>query len=251
MPRQFITLRFESDADLFRLYVLTKSFQTTVRRTNGDSETVNPAVLVLPYMPYSRADRSQDGSVFTLKYVCEFINDLNFQKVVVVEPHSRVTTQMLHRCVVVNGAKLLLDHIVQDRGDLGVDDWIVYPDRGAHERYQSLVTPGFGNIVMGTKVRDFETGKIESLKLPNMKVPEGSRALIIDDLCSRGGTFVWCAEGLREMGFATVELAVTHFEKAGYNRTLFDALNHIYTTDSMEQQPGYSNVTVYPLGEIA
>ena len=243
-----VTLRFDGDADLFRLQILAKFLRESRR---GNLRECIPATLVLPYMPYSRADRSQDGSVFTLKYACELINDLKFQKVTVVEPHSDVTTQLLHRCEVVSGAKFLLDHITEDRGDLGEDDWIIYPDKGAYERYRDLVTPGFGNIVMGTKVRDFETGKIESLKFPNMKVPEGSRALIIDDLCSRGGTFVWCAEELREMGFATVELAVTHFEKTGYNWILLHALDHIYTTDSMEQLPAYSNMTVYPLGEIA
>ena len=56
----------------------------------------------MPYIPYSRMDRKEENRLFTLKSVAKFINELNFKKVIVWEPHSNVSTALFDRIAVVN-----------------------------------------------------------------------------------------------------------------------------------------------------
>ena len=122
---------------------------------------------------------------------------------------------------------------------------LVFPDSGAGKRYF-----GFSDahpVLFGIKNRDFDTGKIGDVQFPEVIPALGSRALIVDDLCSRGGTFTQAAKRLRDMGFAEVHLAVTHVEPAGYNTEMTLSLDHIYHTDTIAPPCVGPNYTVFPL----
>ena len=82
------------------------------------------------YMPYSRMDRKIDGDLFTLKYICDFINWLQFTKVVIMEPHSVRTIQMLDRAKAIYPVK---DWVKAE--ELPENVQIVFPDKGAAHRY--------------------------------------------------------------------------------------------------------------------
>ena len=64
-----VDFKYENDSDLIKLMFLKKYID---RYYLGDT------YLIIRYMPYSRMDRVEEVSAFTLKYVTEFINDLNF-----------------------------------------------------------------------------------------------------------------------------------------------------------------------------
>ena len=234
-----ITLRFDSDDDLFRLQVLAKFL-----RNAG-----HPVNLVIPYMPYSRADRSQDGSIFTLQFVSEIINDLEFRRVTVYEAHSDVTVQLLNRCHNVEVIRYMVPQILSDSWGFNPNmDWLVFPDAGAAKRYFD-VAPEFP-VLFGTKVRNFKTGKIEGITLPKIIPAPGATALIVDDLCSRGGTFIQAAKLLADMGFSYITLLVAHMEKAGYNKDLLGAVDRIHASDSITPPRTTVKVRLYPLEGI-
>lgn len=67
------------------------------KRYLDDSYESPLITLVMKYVPYSRMDRKIEGYMFSLKYFCKLINDLNFDTVVVLDPHSNVTTALLDR----------------------------------------------------------------------------------------------------------------------------------------------------------
>src|SRR5437764_9384910 len=153
--------------------------------------------LIIYYMPYSRMDRSEGGSPFTLKYVANFINSLKFNSIQVIEPHSDVT------CAVLDNAtpnyinyNLLFDVMKQVRFEPNHDS-IVFPDSGAQKRYSNLK---FKHTLIGNKKRDFETGRITSLDIIGEVGKIGNKAIIVDDLSSYGGTFIMTAETLRKKG---------------------------------------------------
>lgn len=60
-------------------------------------------------------------------------------------------------------------------------------------------------------------------------------ALIVDDICDGGGTFVGLAKELRAAGATRVYLYVTHgiFSK----RLPLEGIDHVYTTDSFLSGP--------------
>lgn len=190
-----------------------------------------PCTLFVWYMPYSRMDRKIEGDLFTLKYTCEFINDLNFIKVVVMEPHSDRTMQMLERATAVYPVKDWLP-IVQEEIGFSENDHIVFPDKGAAARYADC---DYENVCIMQKRRNPTTGDIEDMYLKEGKVNPGSKCIIIDDLCSQGGTFSWASSILKSLGASEVYLIVSHCESTIFKGKLLtqDLVSRIYTSKSI------------------
>ena len=188
-------------------------------------------ILHILYMPYSRMDRSENNSVFTLKSACRMINEMVFDVVYVNEPHSSETSALLVNCVPLNVTNELLEEAILDRKD---DNFVVfYPDKGAKERYNM----GKYSSLTGSKKRDFDTGRIISYDIDDHDEDiKGLDVYIVDDLCSFGGTFVAAAKKLRELGVNDIYLVVAHAEDSIMKDVLFDYIKKVYTTNSIISQ---------------
>lgn len=224
-----VTMTYEGDEDLIKLLFL-KKFMDNV--TKAESK------LIISYMPYSRMDRSENESPFTLKYISEFINGLDFDSVHVLEPHSNVTPALLNN---VTSHFIDQDFVETLFNKLGMDkefDYVMFPDNGASNRYKSLK---FKNVLVGHKNRDFVTGQITNLNVIG-EVVNPSKVLIVDDLSSYGGTFVHSSKKLRELGFEKVYLYVTHAENSVFKGELFNNIDKLITTDSiLTEQNNWEN----------
>ncbi|WP_371410263.1 ribose-phosphate pyrophosphokinase [Priestia megaterium] len=227
-----VEFKFESDEDLLKLQFVKRyidSLRTTVSRVE----------LVIYYMPYSRMDRSEGGSPFTLKYVTEFINSLDFEKITVIEPHSDVTMALLDRAEPLYVTFDLLPTVMKEVGFDESVDYVVFPDAGASKRYSKI---GDFCTLVGHKDRDFATGKIQGLELIGINNRAGEKAVIVDDLSSYGGTFVATSKELRKMGVKEVYLLVAHAENSVFKGELFDHIDRLFTTDSiMSEQNKWEN----------
>lgn len=109
---------------------------------------------------------------------------------------------------------------------------LCYPDEGAAKRYSELLPMEY---VFCIKHRDWRTGKIERLELTEPEKVNGRNILIVDDICSRGGTFTHTAKALKEAGAEEVMLYVTHCENTILKGTvLTDGLiSRVFATDSI------------------
>ena len=184
-------------------------------------------VLEMPYIPHARMDRVKSSEdVFTLKYFCEVLNSLNFETVYVRDAHSNVSLALINNV-----------------SDEGADWWIrtaaqgynaealFFPDEGAMKRYSSNSSLPYA---FGMKKRDWATGQILGLDLINADAIKGKRVLIVDDICSRGGTFYHSAKALLAAGAASVALYVTHLEETVFFGDLTpELIDRIYTTPSI------------------
>jgi ribose-phosphate pyrophosphokinase len=101
-------------------------------------------------------------------------------------------------------------------------DSLLFPDAGAQKRYLSPL-----KYAVGHKHRDFESGDIQSYSILG---DVGERVLIVDDLCSRGGTFIGAAKELRAKGAKEVFLLVAHLENNVFTGELFDHIDGLYTS---------------------
>jgi len=193
--------------------------------------------LSIAYMPYSRMDRSVDGSAFTLKYVADFINALHFEQVWVFEPHSDVTPALISNCNTVYPSIELLDIAKKSIGFDENHDVIYFPDSGAEKRYSSMVKAK--NVVVGMKHRDFETGKITKLTTNGADIVpyKEFKVIILDDLCSYGGTFMMGARAMRDLGAGDIYLVVTHCENSIFFGDVLasDLIHKVFTTDSIHR----------------
>ncbi|HCW03825.1 MAG TPA: ribose-phosphate pyrophosphokinase [Clostridium sp.] len=231
-----IRLHFEGDEDLTHLIFL---------KGHLDEMKVK-CDLVLPYMPYSRMDRTEGVTVFTLKHLCKLINKLNFESVTIYEPHSEVSTALLDRVKVVNMSKKLTEDLLQDLSSGQEDIYLVYPDAGAAKRYGKEIN--YDRILTASKERDFKTGYIKKLDINGEIKSKDFKAVIVDDLCSRGGTFVLTASKLKEMGAKEIYLVVTHCENTVFEGDLLtgDLITGIYTTNSILSK-GHEKIKVYEI----
>lgn len=218
--RNNVHFKYETDEDLIKL-MFVKGFLDKVSSLSA---------LTIYYMPYSRMDRSIEGGAFTLKYVAELINNLNFHHVWVVEPHSEVTTNLLDFCTPLFINFKLIEDVKADINFNLANDCLFFPDAGAQERYEEMT--GYNQLI-GFKKRNLTTGVIESLEVVG-DVPEGARkAIIVDDLSSYGGTFVHSAIKLKQLGFKEIYLLVAHAENNIFKGELFRHVNKVFATDSI------------------
>jgi ribose-phosphate pyrophosphokinase len=227
-----VRMNFESDADLMRLVL--------VSRHLDDIGWGQMKELVIPYLPYSRMDRSEDGSPFTLRYTCDLINSLGWHSVTVGEPHSDVSMALLRNASAIMATPALFDLACQEQGFDPEMDYLYFPDAGAEKRYAKLFPKV--KTITGRKTRDFDTGKITGIKADS---PDGVRNVVmVDDLCSYGGTFIGGADALKFSG--KVFLIVAHCETAIYLGKIpeDDRFIVVYATDSMQSESKHKKVKI-------
>lgn len=234
-----ITLSYEDDKDLIDLMLLKKHIDNVLIKGTFISH------LRLVYMPYSRMDRVKDlySQVFTLKYISEFINSLNFDAVHIYEPHSDVAPALINHTVVKNQSRLIAERVLDELKFKEGEDYLVFPDATADKRYNK----GWWKTTFTcNKHRDFDTGKILSLDV-NGKIPtKPFRAIIVDDLCSRGGTFMLTAQKLKEMGATEIHLVVTHCEDSIHDGDILktDLIKCVHTTNSILKNTKHEKLEV-------
>lgn len=218
-----ITWQYESDAELFTLYSLKKHLDYVLPGWN--------VYLYLPYIPNARQDRvKSEEDIFTLKYFAEIINSLHFERVYVLDPHSSVSEALIDNIEVI----FPVDFINQTLNKIGMDNLLMfYPDEGAMKRYSSMAEKEYA---FGIKRRDWATGKIEGLDVAGCvdKIKD-NRILIVDDICSKGGTFYHSAKKLKELGAKEIYLYITHCENTILEGELLTSglIEKVYTTNSI------------------
>lgn len=222
-----ISWYYENDAELFMLVCLVKH----IRRIEGERLKIS---LIMPYIPHARMDRvKSDNDVFTLKYFTEIINSLHFDHVCVLDPHSNVSKALLN-----NVRAFTWEEIVEramKRSVLSVDEKFIifYPDEGSVKRYADSISYPYA---FGVKRRDWKTGQIMGLDvIGDAESIKGSNVLIIDDICSRGGTFLHSARKLKELGANKIYLYITHCENTILEGELLTSglIEKVFTTNSI------------------
>ena len=214
-----IKWKYDNDGEIFRLICLAKYLTKWT-----------PIELYMPYVPNARQDRVKEcGDVFTLKYFAETINSLGFRKVFGLDVHSSVTPALID-----NYEDIFPMHYITEAIDNCSETPILfYPDSGAAKRYSDNLKMPYA---YGIKNRDWQTGEIKSLSVADNGIDLKDRTvLIVDDICSRGGTFIHSAKKLKELGAAKIYLYVTHCENTILDGDLLkdDLIEHVFTTDSI------------------
>ena len=242
--------KYNGDASIFELLLLDNAIRSYKKNYN----------LYIGYMPYSRMDRTEnEGTAFSLDIMTTLLtrNLQAISEVFILDPHSEVTLKQLNQKskqnLDYNFAKEFeyLDHWsdettqiysfakdVIDYTKLNIENaWFVFPDKGAAKRYNAN---DYLNVIVCEKVRDFATGQIQDIKAHIEKQTstpdEHAPIIIIDDLCSYGGTFVGAIKAIEnDLGITSKDnwLIVTHAEEAMTQGDIPKTFQKIFTTDSI------------------
>ena len=223
--RATITWLYENNEELVALCFLTKHLQ---------SKGVADISLKLPYIPNARQDRvKKEEDVFTLKYFAQMINALGFSKVTVLDPHSYVSEALIEH-VDIQSPKPYVEKVLKELKEKNLENILMfYPDEGAMKRYSAMFDAPYA---FGIKKRDWATGEIRGLEVSGQKeLVAGSTILIVDDICSRGGTFYHSAKALKELGSGKIYLYISHCENTILEGEILkdNFIERVYTTNSI------------------
>lgn len=195
--------------------------------------------LILPYLPYSRADRRfVSGDCNGLQTFGRILNQFAGVEIVTLDCHNPEAAKKYIRHFTDVSPKQIIETVIQSIAADGVNVEVLLPDKGA-ERYGIIAHSC-------SKLRDPETGKLTGFTVPDRKAFwESGRTgvLIIDDICDGGGTFLGIADKMKDYGL-DLYLYVTHgiFSK-GMNE-LEKRFKRIYTTDSFQELSSFPSQTL-------
>jgi len=194
--------------------------------------------LHVSYLLAGRMDRVMlDGEPFSLKVVASMINQGQFKKVLLFDPHSEVSTALIDRSYAVANHAFVRDALKDYASDHSGDALcLVSPDAGALKKIHKLAQAlGIGNVVECMKERDVRTGALTKFNAMTDGL-HGQTCFIVDDICDGGGTFAGTANVLKEKGAGRVNLIVSHgiFSKG----TVIEDIDEVYTTDSYRKVEG-------------
>jgi len=202
-----------------------------------DEKTGAPTtVLVLPYIPGARADRVEGEAPFGLEVYSDFINAMLFDQIIVLDPHSDVSVDMLwdagdNGITVVNSDEVLTTGVASIFNFSGYSG-IIAPDKGAVPRATAVAEALGIPVFKAGKTRNPDTGKLSGFTCEPL--PEFGKFLLVDDICDGGGTFLGLADAT-ELSKDRLDLYVTHGVFSGKALDILPTkFGRIFTTNSYD-----------------
>lgn len=239
-----ITLNFRQDGDLITLMM----YVDALRR--GGCKSIH---LEIPYFPGARQDRvCNAGEAFSLKVYATLINAMGFDKVTVFDPHSDVTPALITNVNIVNNHTFVGDVLtVLAAADVS-EFTLISPDAGSNKKIyglaKHLTAEGYPlhSVVRADKLREMSTGHIIET-IVYAEDLTNQVCVIVDDICSFGGTFCALAVKLKALGAKEVHLITSHYEGvADMARLRAAGINSVHTTNSKPvDSPPPNDLTYY------
>lgn len=206
--------------------------------------------LTITYLLAARYDRAMyEGDSEDLRIVANDINSLNFNEVVVIEPHSNVSTLLINNSKGYTPLDTAVANYISTMDNQ--ENLVIFaPDLGAVKRTEAFIKENKITAPIGylNKHRNLLTGEILGMQILSDIPLEGKTVLLYDDLCDGGRTFIEASKLLREKGVTTIWLAVTHGLFSKGIDVLFEdgpgKIDLIFTTNSYQKQPTHPQLLV-------
>jgi len=191
--------------------------------------------LEIPYLPYARQDRvCSKGQAFSLQLMSQLLKLLNINKFTTWDCHSSVGIDLTD-AINIEATEIIKHSKQLSKLLTNTNSVLICPYKGAINRCQKIVDDFTMNpMVLCEKIRNPATGKISHTQVNSNDLSE-KIAIITDDICDGGYTFIKIAEQLKKLNAKKIILYVTHgiFSK---DLSVFDNLiDEIYTTESFSQ----------------
>jgi ribose-phosphate pyrophosphokinase len=217
-----IVWNFESERELMDLFSL--------RALIPEGKEVS---LHVPYLPYARQDKPvTNDTTFNLQVFAALLNGMNFSRVSAVDVHNPELTKTVIKNFVNLGVKNILEILATNIKPA----FLVFPDKGAADRYARALAHIHVPHLTFTKTRDSLTGRIygHSVYPPILASQAVYKYLVIDDLCDGGATFISVANMIKDVvPNADLHLFTTHGIYSKGKEPLINAGFKLYTTNSL------------------
>ena len=183
--------------------------------------------LTLPYLPYARQDRvCNPGESLSIAVIARILNSFNLDELHLFDVHSDVSLALFNNVIHTSQAEIWAGQIANSGADI-----VIAPDAGAAKKIYELHKRGVTlDVVVANKRRD-SNGQIVEFTIDRDLI-KGKHAIILDDICDGGATFIEVANACRGK-VSRLELYVTH---GIFSRGVDAVLPHfdkVCTTDSI------------------
>lgn len=187
----------------------------------------NPHIeLFLPYLPYGRQDRATtDTTAHSLAIFARMLNSFDFYRIETWDAHSEISAGLIHNLEVIPN-KRYIENVLKDFDD----PLVISPDEGASKKIRQTLKDTDVNYIQGEKTRDPGTGKITDFKVDKLEEVKDRDLLIVDDICSMGGTFLGLKEVLLSGEPNSISLAVTHYDGLEGQDRMLQNFEKVYAT---------------------
>ncbi|MDR2524017.1 MAG: hypothetical protein LBC95_00535 [Candidatus Nomurabacteria bacterium] len=203
--QNLVKFRYENDAEMYYVFCIGVQLrQTCPQATN---------ILYMEYIPNARCDKpfGRDGDLMHANAINAALFNPWFDKIYGVEPHSDDFRKQYKNAVPIYPTATALVDVRRYLESNRNIQW-VFPDKGAFTRYQGQL-PGVteDDIIIIGKHRT--NGVIDKTEIESGAPRSGYDLVIVDDLCSKGGTFYGAGEKLRAAGAdGDIYLVISHLE---------------------------------------
>lgn len=189
--------KFQAERELFDLFSLRELLPST------------KFFLFMDFLPYGRQDKPvSNDSTFNLRTFAKLINQLGCERVTAYDPHNLPECRRL----ILNFYDTSAYRFHKRAVEQVKPDFILFPDAGANFRYASWFHSSDYLSITLQKRRNTKTGKISSYRPSDWpKAVTQGRALIVDDICDGGATFIELAKFIKRVApKVKLYLAVSH-----------------------------------------
>lgn len=218
-----IMFRYSGDQSIIQLLLMTDAL-----RRHGAKEID----LTIPYFPGARQDRvCNPGEPLSAKVYADLINQQRYRKVCVFDPHSDVVLALLDNVHVIKNHQFIKDVVAE----IGSDLILISPDAGSNKKIFELASQLGGlEVVRADKLRDVRNGAIIGTEVFCEDL-SGKTAVIVDDICAGGRTFIELAKKLKAKNCKKILLVVSHYEGSAQESKLIESgIDAVYTTNSLK-----------------
>jgi ribose-phosphate pyrophosphokinase len=199
--------------------------------------------LFIPYLPGARQDR---GAPLSAKVYADLINSCDFDEVITVDPHSDVMPALINKLTIIPAEDVFVRPTHVNRAHVT----LVVPDQGAGKRVEAVAMKfGYDRLAYARKHRDMQTGKLSHFSIEPIYTPH---AIVVDDICDGGGTFLGLADEIVKTNLKTMnpipilDLWVTHGIFSGTApMNLEGHFRSITCTDSFPTRQGTENYSTH------
>lgn len=204
-----VRMAFKGSDDLMDLMLTVNA----LRNMYGQNRKL---ALNVPYLPFSRQDRVMtEGESFGLQAAVAMINLCNFDEVTTMDVHSDVASALFPAGVFYSiPQEVVWESTVDSLARLETNRSrvvLISPDAGALKKIYKLAKRTDLRVVEAKKIRDVATGQIVKTDIEECELINVDTAIIVDDICDGGRTFVELAKEIRRGGYqGDLILCVTH-----------------------------------------
>ncbi|NMB57503.1 ribose-phosphate pyrophosphokinase [Candidatus Beckwithbacteria bacterium] len=194
---------------------------------------VKEITAVIPWMGYCIQDKIfRNGEPLSSRVIADIIQATKVNEIITVDLHNETTQGFFSLPLIhLSATNLFVEKLKNNNLDC-----LVAPDVGALKETIPIAKAMNLPIVIISKKRDLQTGKVQILGIEGDI--EGKNALIVDDFISTGGTLIQAAEFLKKQKAKTITVAATHhlFVEGVEARLEKSLIDKLYITDTINSE---------------